>query len=50
MDITDLRIAATLLSFATFIGILIWAYSRRNAKSFEDAGYLPFLDEQKEAP
>lgn len=42
MDITILRIAATLASFATFIGILVWAYSRRRVKAFEDAAQLPF--------
>ena len=42
MDITTLRIVATLASFATFIGILVWAYSRRNAKRFEGAAQLPF--------
>ena len=45
MDITTLRIAATLVSFATFIGILVWAYSRRNAKGFEEASKLPFEQE-----
>ncbi|HJS03919.1 MAG TPA: cbb3-type cytochrome c oxidase subunit 3 [Variovorax sp.] len=42
MDITTLRILATLASFATFIAILAWAFSRRRAKAFEDAGRLPF--------
>ncbi|VTU16698.1 cbb3-type cytochrome oxidase subunit 3 [Variovorax sp. RA8] len=42
MDITVLRIAATLASFATFIGILVWAFSRRRAEAFEDAAQLPF--------
>lgn len=42
MDVTDLRIAATLMSFATFIGILVWVYSRRNAKGFDEAARLPF--------
>lgn len=45
MDITTLRIAATLVSFATFIGILVWACSRRNAKGFEEASRLPFEQE-----
>jgi cytochrome c oxidase cbb3-type subunit 4 len=45
MDITTLRIAATLVSFATFIGILVWAYSRRNAKGFDEAARLPFEQE-----
>lgn len=42
MDITDLRIAATLASFATFIGIIVWAYSKRNLASFDEAANLPF--------
>lgn len=42
MDVTTLRIAATLVSFATFLGILAWAFSRRNRKSFEEAARLPF--------
>lgn len=42
MDVTTLRIAATLASFFTFIGILIWAYSRKNATSFDEAARLPF--------
>lgn len=42
MDITTLRIVATLLSFAAFIGILAWAFSRRRARAFEDASQLPF--------
>jgi cytochrome c oxidase cbb3-type subunit 4 len=42
MDITTLRIIATLVSFATFIGILGWAYSRRRTEAFEEASRLPF--------
>lgn len=42
MDITTLRIVATLASFATFIGILVWAFSRRRSQAFEDASRLPF--------
>ena len=41
MDITTLRIAATLASFVTFIGILVWAYSRRNTAGFDEAARLP---------
>ncbi len=41
-DITILRIAATLASFASFIGILVWACLRRNAKAFDEAARLPF--------
>ncbi|HRP27506.1 MAG TPA: cbb3-type cytochrome c oxidase subunit 3 [Burkholderiaceae bacterium] len=45
MDVNDFRIATTLLSFAAFIGIVIWAWSRRNRKRFEEAAMLPFADE-----
>jgi cytochrome c oxidase cbb3-type subunit 4 len=45
MDITTLRIGATLLSFVTFIGIFVWAWSRSNAAGFEEASRLPFEDE-----
>jgi cytochrome c oxidase cbb3-type subunit IV len=42
MDITFLRIVATLASFAAFIGIVGWAWSRQRAQDFEAAGRLPF--------
>jgi len=44
-SITTLRIAATLASFATFIGIMVWASLRRNAKAFEEAARLPFEED-----
>ena len=45
MDINDLRIAITLLSFGVFAGIVAWAVSRRNRKRFDEAAMLPFIDE-----
>jgi cytochrome c oxidase cbb3-type subunit 4 len=42
MDITTLRIAATLACFVTFVGIIVWAFSRRNAAGFQEAAQLPF--------
>jgi cytochrome c oxidase cbb3-type subunit 4 len=42
MDINTLRIIATLASFATFIGIVVWAWSARNASRFDEAAQLPF--------
>jgi cytochrome c oxidase cbb3-type subunit IV len=42
MDITTLRIAATLVSFATFLGIGWWAFARANRTSFEEAARIPF--------
>jgi len=42
IDITTLRVAATVACFAVFIGIVVWAWSRRNAKAFQEAARLPF--------
>jgi len=42
MDINILRILATVLSFVVFVGIVVWASSRRNDKDFQEAANLPF--------
>ena len=42
MDITTLRILATLASFATFLGIVWWACARNNRDRFEEAARIPF--------
>ena len=42
MDITILRVAATLASFATFLGIAWWAYARTNRDRFDEAARIPF--------
>ncbi len=47
MDLNDLRIGVTLLSFAVFAGIVRWAWSRRNKAAFDDAANLPFVDEER---
>ena len=44
MDVNDLRIAVTLLSFVIFIGIVVWALLRKNAARFDEAAQLPFMD------
>ena len=46
MDINDLRSVVTVLSFATFIGIVGWAYSGKRKESFEEAALLPFSDDE----
>jgi len=33
---------ATVVSFAVFIGIVLWAYSRRRHDAFRDAALAPF--------
>ena len=45
MDVNDLRIGVTLLSFAVFTGIVVWVWARRNAARFDEAAQLPFLAE-----
>ena len=35
-------IAATVLTFAAFLGIVAWAYSKRRAAAFEEAANAPF--------
>ncbi|RZI70032.1 MAG: CcoQ/FixQ family Cbb3-type cytochrome c oxidase assembly chaperone [Variovorax sp.] len=42
IDITTLRVAATVACFIVFIGIVAWAWSRRNAPAFQEAARLPF--------
>jgi len=45
MDINDLRSIATVLAFATFVGIVWWAYGKGARKGFEEAANLPFADD-----
>jgi len=45
MDTNTLRSLATVVSFVTFLGIVVWAWSRRNARDFEEAANLPFQQE-----
>jgi cytochrome c oxidase cbb3-type subunit 4 len=41
-DVNTLRTLATIVSFLTFIGILVWVYARRNTSDFDKAANLPF--------
>lgn len=42
MDINTLRSIATVVGLITFVGIVAWAWSRRNAADFQEAANLPF--------
>lgn len=42
MSVNTVHAIAYLISFATFIGIMVWACLGRNAKDFEEAANLPF--------
>ncbi|HWH81040.1 MAG TPA: CcoQ/FixQ family Cbb3-type cytochrome c oxidase assembly chaperone [Burkholderiaceae bacterium] len=44
MDLNALRIGVTLLSFAVFIGVVAFAWSRRRQAGFAEAAQLPFVD------
>jgi cytochrome c oxidase cbb3-type subunit 4 len=45
MDVNILREVATVVSFVTFIGIWGWAWARGNRARFEEAGRIPFEQE-----
>ena len=45
MDLNDLRSTVTVVSLLTFLGIIVWAWSKRNKASFDEAAQLPFTDE-----
>ncbi|WP_369602371.1 cbb3-type cytochrome c oxidase subunit 3 [Hahella sp. SMD15-11] len=46
MDINTLRGIITILVMITFIGLVIWAWSKRNKADFDEAAQLPFADEE----
>jgi cytochrome c oxidase cbb3-type subunit 4 len=47
IDLNTLRSAVTVLAFACFIGIFLWAWSGRNRARFLEAQQLPFADETR---
>ena len=42
MDINDLRAVIAVLAFVAFIGIVVWAYSSKRKRDFDEAARLPF--------
>ena len=46
MDINTLRSLVTVLAFASFVGIVLWAYSGRTRRKFEEAAQLPFTEDE----
>lgn len=49
MDIGTFHGIWTIVLFVSFIGIVMWAFSKRRKARFEEAANLVFADEQ-EAP
>ena len=47
MDINIFRGWHTIVLMVLFIGVVVWAYSRKRKKSFDEAANLPFADEDK---
>jgi len=48
MDINDLRGISTAFLMVAFIGLVIWAYSSKQKKPFDEAANLPFADEEED--
>lgn len=47
MDFVTLSSIMTVVAFATFIGIVLWAYSGRARRSFDEAARLPFDEDER---
>ncbi len=45
MDINTVRGLITLALLILFIWLVVWAYSKKRAKTFNEAANLPFADE-----
>lgn len=45
MEITTLRVLATVGSFLVFVGIAVWAWRHRNSAGFKEAESLPFMED-----
>jgi cytochrome c oxidase cbb3-type subunit 4 len=45
VDINTLRSLVTVLAFVSFVGIVLWAYSGRARRGFEEAARLPFEED-----
>lgn len=42
MELNILRIAATIISFILFVGIVVWAWRMRKTTDFKEAAHIPF--------
>ena len=47
MDFVTLSSIMTVVAFATFIGIVLWAYSGKAHRSFDEAARLPFDEDER---
>ena len=42
MDINDIRSAVTAVGLLAFLALVVWAWSGRRRKDFDEAAQLPF--------
>ena len=47
-SINTMRAAITIVSFLVFIGIVVWAWSGRRKRQFDEAARLPLEDDRPE--
>ncbi len=47
MEINDIRAWHTVILLISFVGIVIWAYSKRRKSDFDEAANLPFADQKR---
>jgi cytochrome c oxidase cbb3-type subunit 4 len=45
MDISTLRIIATVVSFVLFMAIMLWVWRNRKSEDFKEAAELPFKED-----
>jgi len=50
MDLNDMRSLWTVLSFAAFVGIVLWAYSGKRKARFDEAARLALDDDTPVQP
>jgi cytochrome c oxidase cbb3-type subunit 4 len=48
MDIITVHSVWTVVLFISFIGIILWAYSKRRKSDFSEAANLVFADEEQD--
>ena len=44
MDVNDLRMAVTVVSLLSFLGLMAWVWLARNRPRFDEAAQIPFAD------
>ena len=50
MDVNDLRIAVTVVSLLTFLGLMVWVGLGRNKAGFDEAARIPFAEDAEKVP